>query len=215
MPKKGSPATGESRPDASPLPYMIQYRICAMLQDGVSPKTIAEDPEIRNAYERIGKRPTDSAIARIKRTPEYREISQRRTVFRREQENESLTAAMLQETGAAENTADSIKISLLKTIAELTALSSLSKEEDKIKAVRSLTQSVAVLSNAAKDRTIYDLKNKLAHAIASKKRLNAEIEQLKLKHENEIRRIRENNLKSAEPERVADELADILGVRKK
>ena len=137
-----------------------------------------------------------------------------RSAFRREQEMEALTAAMLRETGSAENTAESIKIALLKTISELTDLSAMPDEEDKIKALRSLTQSVAVLSNAAKDRTIHELKNRLARAIVSKNKLKAEIEQLKLKQEAELRRIR-NSRKNAEPERIADELADILGVRKK
>ena len=86
---------------------------------------------------------------------------------------EALTAAMLRETGSAENTAESIKIALLKTISELTDLSAMPDEEDKIKALRSLTQSVAVLSNAAKDRTIHELKNRLARAIVSKNKRRA------------------------------------------
>ena len=216
MAKRETPPASGSRSEKFHLPYAVRYRICAMLQDGIPAKTIMEDPEFRSACERIGKAPTASILARIKRSPEYREIVERRTAFRREQENEALTAALLREAGVAENTAESIKIALLQTISELTGLSSLTEEEeDKIKAIRSLSQSVTVLSNGAKDRTIHDLKNKLAQAVASKKKLKAEMEQLKLKQENEIRRITEKNTSVAEPERVADELADILGVRKK
>ena len=186
-----------------------------MLQDGASAKKIVEDPEIRCAYERIGKLPTDLSITRIKHSPEYQEIASCRTAFRQEQEKEALTAIMLRESGAAENTAESIKIALLKSISELTDLSPLTDMEEKIKAIRSLSQSVTVLSNTAKDRFIHELKNKLSRAISSKNKLKAEMELLKLEHEKEILRISKKNAKTAEPERVADELADILGVRKK
>ena len=214
MAEKQTAPEKTARIENSALPYAVRYRICAMLQDGVPAEILANDPEICNAYEQIGRLPEKSDLKRIRRTREYREIARKRSAFRRDQEMEALTAAMLRETGSAENTAESIKIALLKTISELTDLSAMPDEEDKIKALRSLTQSVAVLSNAAKDRTIHELKNRLARAIVSKNKLKAEIEQLKLKQEAELRRIR-NSRKNAEPERIADELADILGVRKK
>ena len=197
------------------LPYAVRYRICAMIQDGAAAEAIAEDPEIKGGCERIGKTLPLSAITRIKRSPEYQEIASRRTAFRQELEKEALTAIMLKESGAAEHIADSIKIALLKSISSLTDLSSLTEDEDKIKAIRSLSQSVTALSNAAKDRTIQELKSRLARTVSSKNKLKAEMEQLKLKQESEIRRITERCKKIAEPERVAAELADILGVRKK
>ena len=56
---------------------------------------------------------------------------------------------------------------------------------------------------------------KLDRANAEIAELKAEIAEMEIKHREQIEKLsaRENTV--AEPERVADELADILGVRKK
>ena len=65
------------------------------------------------------------------------------------------------------------------------------------------------------EKQIADLRRKLDLANAEIEELKAEIAEMEIKHREQLEKLsaRENTV--AEPERVADELADILGVRKK
>ena len=165
---------------------------------------------MKAAYARLGTTLKRSAVTRLKRSREYQEIVSRRSEFRRAQEEEDLAAAMLREMDSAENIAESVKIDLLNLVKECVRAN-----PDDPREVERLVRSAVNLSNTAKEKQIADLRRKLDLANAEIEELKAEIAEMEIKHREQIEKLsaRENTV--AEPERVADELADILGVRKK
>ena len=71
-----------------------------------------------------------------------------------------MLSAIVRKTGALESMTDQVRCKLLDAMTELADLSGLSDDE-RIKAVRSLAQSVSSISNPAKDSRIADLTRKL------------------------------------------------------
>lgn len=210
MAKKTKPANVGSRSNYSLLPYAVRYKICCLLHDGATTEAVANDPDVKAAYARLGTTLKRSAVTRLKRSREYQEIVSRRSEFRRAQEEEDLAAAMLREMDSAENIAESVKIDLLNLVKECVRAN-----PDDPREVERLVRSAVNLSNTAKEKQIADLRRKLDRANAEIAELKAEIAEMEIKHREQIEKLsaRENTV--AEPERVADELADILGVRKK
>ena len=104
----------------------------------------------------------------------------------------------------------------MKAVSELSDISGNSDLSDgeRVKALRSLAQSVAALTNPAKDNQIADLKRKLREKDDEIEAKNAEIERLKAEHKAEIERLTAKDNTVADPSRVADELSNLLGVKK-
>lgn len=198
-----------NRSNYSLMPYAIRYKICCMLHDGATVNAVANEPEIKAAYARLGMELKHSAVTRLKQNKEYLAIIEKRTAFKQAQDEENLTVAMLREMGSAETIAESVKIDLLKLVKDC-----VKANPDDPKEVERLVRSAVNLSNTAKDRQIADLRKKLDRANAEIEELKAEIAELKVEHKNEIERLTAKENTVAEPARVADELANILGVKK-
>ena len=148
------------RSNFSFLPFDLRFRIIGMIQDGYTASAIAGDPEVAGAYESLGSKFNRATMTRIKKSREYREWSLRRL---KEKENfaaDRLTSAILKENASLETISDQAKVTLMKALSELSDLSDLS-DESRIKALRSLAQSVAALTNPAKDNRIAELMRKL------------------------------------------------------
>ena len=104
-----------------------------------------------------------------------------------------MLSAIVGKSGILESMTDQTKCKLLETLSELTDLSNL-PDEERIKAVRSLSQSVAALSNPAKDNRIAEL-------------------QRKLREEKDLRTAAEQEWKAREAELLA-RIAELEGLKK-
>ena len=186
MTKKTKPANVGSRSNYSLLPYAVRYKICCLLHDGATTDAVANDPDVKAAYARLGTTLKRSAVTRLKRSREYQSIIARRTEFRRAQEEEDLTAAMLREMDSAENIAESVKIDLLNLVKECVRAN-----PDDPREVERLVRSAVNLSNTAKDNQIAEQKRRLREKDDEIEAKNAKIETLEVLLAEKDRRIAE------------------------
>ena len=196
------------RSNFSLLPFELQYKIIAMIQDGATFATIAADSEIAEAYRSRGLKLTAPAISRLKKSEQYKAWTDQRLKERANFTADRLTTAFLRENDSLDTIAEQTKVALLKLVQECVAGAEDTKE------VERLVRSAATLSNTAKDNQIADLRRKLERADAEIAELKAELAECEVHYREELAKLlrRENTV--ADPERVADELANILGVRK-
>lgn len=186
MTKKTKPANVGSRSNYSLLPYAVRYKICCLLHDGATTDAVANDPDVKAAYARLGTTLKRSAVTRLKRSREYQSIIARRTEFRRAQEEDDLTAAMLREMDSAENIAESVKIDLLNLVKECVRAN-----PDDPREVERLVRSAVNLSNTAKDNQIAEQKRRLREKDDEIEAKNAKIETLEVLLAEKDRKIAE------------------------
>ena len=198
------------RSNFSLLPFDVQYKIIGMIQDGATFAAIAADREISEAYRIRGLKLVPPAISRLKKSEQYREWTDRRLNGCMNSVSDRLTTAFLKENGALETIAEQTKVALLKLVREC-----VKANPDDTKEVERLVRSVVNLSNPAKDNQIADLRRKLERADAEIAELKAELAEREVHYREELAKLLKRENTVADPERVADELADILGVRKK
>ena len=198
------------RSNFSLLPFDVQYKIIGMIQDGATFAAIAADREISEAYRIRGLKLVPPAISRLKKSEQYREWTDRRLNGCMNSVSDRLTTAFLKENGALETIAEQTKVALLKLVREC-----VKANPDDTKEVERLVRSVVNLSNPAKDNQIADLRRKLKRADAEIAELKAELAEREVHYREELAKLLKRENPVADPERVADELADILGVRKK
>ena len=158
--KKMPKSKNGPRSNFSFLPFEVRFRVIGMIQDGFTAAAIAADPEVRKAYDSIGAAFTRASMTRIRKSAEYKDLSAKRAARKSAEQDDQLIAAMIRESGSLDNIADQAKVTLMKALSELSDLSDLS-DESRIKALRSLAQSVAALTNPAKDNRIAELMRKL------------------------------------------------------
>ena len=143
------------------LPQQVRWHVYNLLLDGATLKTLLADPVFSAALERAGFTLNDKNLLRIRRSPEFAEFSRMRRNFLETKYQDMMLSAIVQKSGVLESMTDQTKCKLMETLSELTDLSDL-PDEERIKAVRSLSQSLASLSNPAKDNRIADLQRKLS-----------------------------------------------------
>ena len=196
------------RSNFSLLPFELQYKIIAMIQDGATFATIAADSEIAEAYRSRGLKLTAPAISRLKKSEQYKAWTDQRLKERSSFTADRLTTAFLKENDSLDTIAEQTKVALLKLVQECVAGAEDTKE------VERLVRSAATLSNTAKDNQIADLRRKLERADAEIAELKAELAEREVHYREELAKLLKRENTVADPERVADELANILGVRK-
>lgn len=196
------------RSNFSLLPFELQYKIIAMIQDGATFATIAADSEIAEAYRSRGLKLTAPAISRLKKSEQYKAWTDQRLKERSSFTADRLTTAFLRENDSLDTIAEQTKVALLKLVQECVAGAEDTKE------VERLVRSAATLSNTAKDNQIADLRRKLERADAEIAELKAELAEREVHYREELAKLLRKENTVADPERVADELANILGVRK-
>lgn len=196
------------RSNFSLLPFELQYKIISMIQDGATFATIAADSEIAEAYRSRGLKLTAPAISRLKKSEQYKAWTDQRLKERSSFTADRLTTAFLRENDSLDTIAEQTKVALLKLVQECVAGAEDTKE------VERLVRSAATLSNTAKDNQIADLRRKLERADAEIAELKAELAEREVHYREELAKLLKRENSVADPERVADELANILGVRK-
>ena len=204
------------RSNFSMLPAALRWKIIFMIDDGATFEAVANDPEIAGEYKKRGLRLTAPAMSGIKKSKEYQEVTAARRRKQLADRSSQLTTALLRDAGTLETVSDQARVKLIQALSDLSDLPENSdlSDGDRVKALRSLAQSVGALTNPAKDNQIADLKRKLREKDDEIEAKNAEIERLKAEHKAEIERLTAKDNTVADPSRVADELSNLLGVKK-
>ena len=196
------------RSNFSLLEFPVRFKLIRLLHDGATCEAIAADPEIAAAYAARGLKLTRSALSRIKSCREYKEITAQRLKAAQSHEADRLAAAVLHEQQATHAIGEQAALELMTAIRSNIGLAEDTKE------VERLVRCVAALTNPAKDNQIAELKRKLREKDDEIEAKNAEIERLKAEHKAEIERLTAKDNAVADPSRVADELSNLLGVKK-
>ena len=196
------------RSNFSLLEFPVRFKLIRLLHDGATCAAIAADPEIAAAYTARGLKLTRSALSRIKNCREYKEITAQRLKAAQSHEADRLAAAVLHEQQATHAIGEQAALELMTAIRSNIGLAEDTKE------VERLVRCVAALTNPAKDNQIAELKRKLREKDDEIEAKNAEIERRKAEHKAEIERLTEKDNTVADPSRVADELSNLLGVKK-
>lgn len=196
------------RSNFSLLEFPVRFKLIRLLHDGATCEAIAADPEIAAAYAARGLKLTRSALSRIKSCREYKEITAQRLKAAQSHEADRLAAAVLHEQQATHAIGEQAALELMTAIRSNIGLAEDTKE------VERLVRCVAALTNPAKDNQIAELKRKLREKDDEIEVKNTEIERLKAEHKAEIERLTAKDNTVADPSRVADELSNLLGVKK-
>ncbi|MBE6373849.1 MAG: hypothetical protein E7055_17490 [Lentisphaerae bacterium] len=149
-----------SRSKISLLPHQVRWRIYNLMLDGATLKSLLADPEIDAALALAGFTLNDHNLALARKSREFTDFVQMRRKYLERKYKDMMSAAITHGAGALESMTEQTRCKLMETLSELADLSDL-PDEERIKAVRSLSQSVAALSNAAKDNRIAELMRKL------------------------------------------------------
>lgn len=155
-----SKANNGPRSKFSVLPHQARWRAYNLILDGATLRALLSDPELGNALKLAGITLNAPNLTRIKQSKEFAEFAKMRREHLMGRERDLMLTAIAQDTGTADSMSDQVKVKLLAVLDELTDLPDLA-DEDKVKAVRSLAQSLTQLSNTAKDNRIAELKRKL------------------------------------------------------
>ena len=147
----------------SMLPHQIRWRVYNLLSDGATLKALLADPEVQAALDKAGMTLNGPNLTGIRKSREYADFTQMRYKHLEAKQKDMMLTAIAQGTGTFESMTDQARVRLMEALAELSDWSGRSdwSDEDRIKAMRSLAQSVAALTNPAKDNRIADLLRKL------------------------------------------------------
>ena len=142
------------------LPHQIRWRVYNLLSDGATLKALLADPDVKDALAKAGTTLSSANLAGIRKGKEYADFCAMRRKHLEAKQKDMMLTAIAQGTGTLESMTEQARCRLMEVLSELSDLSDLS-DEDRIKALRSLAQSMAAISNPAKDSRIADLQRKL------------------------------------------------------
>ena len=149
------------------LPLQVRYRAYNLLMDGATCKTVAEDPVIRTAMDKAGVTLSPKNIAMVRKRQEFADFAAMRRKHLEAKRKDLMLAAISQGTGTLESMTEQARCRLMEALSGMSDLLATAKlgedgsDEDRIKALRSLAQSMAAISNPAKDSRIAELQRKL------------------------------------------------------
>ncbi len=149
-----------SRSKISLLPHQVRWRIYNLMLDGATLKSLLADPEIDAALALAGFTLNDHNLSFARKSREFIDFVQMRRKYLERKYKDMMSAAIAKGAGALESMTEQTRCKLMENLSELADLSDL-PDEERIKAVRSLTQSVASLSNPVKDSQIAELKRRI------------------------------------------------------
>ena len=142
------------------LPHQIRWRVYNLLSDGATLKALLTDPDVKDALAKAGTTLSSANLAGIRKSREYADFTAMRRKHLEAKQKDMMLTAIAQGTGTLESMTDQARVRLMEALSDLSNLSDLS-DESRIKALRSLAQSVAALTNPAKDNQIAELKHRI------------------------------------------------------
>lgn len=175
------------------LPFDLRFKIISMIQDGKTCRAIGADPEAAKGYEAIGAEWNRSAMTRIKKSKEYKDIADRRIKEQLTAKSDRIASALLKENSSLESVSEQVKVALLKLVQDCVATN---PEEPEV--VERLVRSVVNLSNSAKDTQLAELKRQLREEkelrvaeIEGKEKIIAELRKLAAERDAQIEKLKE------------------------
>ena len=165
------------------LPLDARIRIYSLIQDGATLAALLADHEVAEALARTGSTLNGANLTRIRKSREYQTFAKQRREKMEALFCDRMETELIRDTDEVGTIADQSKVLLLKAMRELANMSGLEDPEERIKALRSLAQSVATLNNDSLRKSLESERERRRQKEAEIEELKAEIAALKVENQ--------------------------------
>lgn len=174
---------GGHRSKVSMLPLDARIRIYSLIQDGATLAALLSDHEVSEALSRTGSTLNGANLTRIRKSREYQTFAKQRREKMEALFCDRMETELIRDTDEVGTIADQSKVLLLKAMRDLANMSGLEDPEERIKALRSLAQSVATLNNDSLRKSLESERERRRQREAEIEELKAEIAALKVENQ--------------------------------
>ena len=174
---------GGHRSKVSMLPLDARIRIYSLIQDGATLAALLADHEVSEALDRTGSTLNGANLTRIRKSREYQTFAKQRREKMEALFCDRMETELIRDTDEVGTIADQSKVLLLKAMRDLANMSGLEDPEERIKALRSLAQSVATLNNDSLRKSLESERERRRQKEAEIEELKAEIAALKVENQ--------------------------------
>ena len=174
---------GGHRSKVSMLPLDARIRIYSLIQDGATLAALLADHEVAEALARTGSTLNGANLTRIRKSREYQTFAKQRREKMEALFCDRMETELIRDTDEVGTIADQSKVLLLKAMRDLANMSGLEDPEERIKALRSLAQSVATLNNDSLRKSLESERERRRQKEAEIEELKAEIAALKVENQ--------------------------------
>ena len=165
------------------LPLDARIRIYSLIQDGATLAALLADHEVSEALDRTGSTLNGANLTRIRKSKEYQSFAKQRREKMEALFCDRMETELIRDTDEVGTIADQSKVLLLKAMRDLANMSGLEDPEERIKALRSLAQSVATLNNDSLRKSLESERERRRQREAEIEELKAEIAALKVENQ--------------------------------
>ena len=165
------------------LPLDARIRIYSLIQDGATLAALLADHEVAEALARTGSTLNGANLTRIRKSREYQTFAKQRREKMEALFCDRMETELIRDTDEVGTIADQSKVLLLKAMRDLANMSGLQDPEERIKALRSLAQSVATLNNDSLRKSLESERERRRQKEAEIEELKAEIAALKVENQ--------------------------------
>ena len=165
------------------LPLDARIRIYSLIQDGATLAALLADHEVSEALARTGSTLNGANLTRIRKSREYQTFAKQRREKMEALFCDRMETELIRDTDEVGTIADQSKVLLLKAMRDLANMSGLEDPEERIKALRSLAQSVATLNNDSLRKSLESERERRRQKEAEIEELKAEIAALKVENQ--------------------------------
>ena len=174
---------GGHRSKVSMLPLDARIRIYSLIQDGATLAALLADHEVAEALSRTGSTLNGANLTRIRKSREYQTFAKQRREKMEALFCDRMETELIRDTDEVGTIADQSKVLLLKAMRDLANMSGLEDPEERIKALRSLAQSVATLNNDSLRKSLESERERRRQKEAEIEELKAEIAAVKVENQ--------------------------------
>ena len=201
--------SAKPRNNYAKLPWEIRKRVLHLLFDGAEYESIRRDPEVAAACAARGLTLHNTTFAAVRNSDDYRKYESALMETNTRTGKFKWASEALKTTAGLHDIANVAQLSLLEQLRDLAE----SSDADPSDLLR-LTNAITKIKESAENDKLSELKRRLREKDDEIEVKNAEIERLKAEHKAEIERLTAKDNTVADPSRVADELSNLLGVKK-
>ncbi len=201
--------SAKPRNNYAKLPWEIRKRVLHLLFDGAEYESIRRDPEVAAACAARGLTLHNTTFAAVRNSDDYRKYESALMETNKRTGKFKWASEALKTTAGLHDIANVAQLSLLEQLRDLAE----SSDADPSDLLR-LTNAITKIKESAENDKLSELKRRLREKDEEIESKNAEIERLKAEHKAEIERLTAKDNTVADPSRVADELSNLLGVKK-
>lgn len=201
--------SAKPRNNYAKLPWAIRKRVLRLIFDGAEYEAIRRDPEVAAACAARGLTLHNTTFAAVRNSDDYRKYESALMETNKRTGKFKWASEALKTTAGLHDIANVAQLSLLEQLRDLAE----SSDADPSDLLR-LTNAITKIKESAENDKLSELKRRLREKDEEIESKNAEIERLKAEHKAEIERLTAKDNTVADPSRVADELSNLLGVKK-